>query len=470
MADRGDARQQVLQAAHPEPIGERVRSRRASVGIGGEPRLKVGDPLAHVAVRGRHFSRRERVELEVIVRVDEAGEHDRVVRDRPRHHRVAARDREHRSCRGARAATGVDPAVGADDRGVDECDRPGGRTFEFTGGAAPGRPCATGLAAAGEPRLAHGLRSRGPRAAAGGSWSAAVCQCAGSAACALDDSNVRVQPRSLPLGCSVEYTTTPRWRSTRAHSRSNAREIAARRASPGRDTTMSHERGGERQRAMSAAHERQVEHARARHHRLRQIDANHARAQRRRAAACSGRCRSPRRAPCAPTPAAAARAPPSAPLPSARCGHAADTSAPTPRTHRNGDVTRSRLQIVSRDLISSDSEPRRFRPLIVKDPLQRVQLDRAWLRCACDTATPPARAAAGAAAASAACRSSSGNTRSARSRSCARAGGSSGGDHGVRGSRRSENDCHRSLTHSSSVSGNANACADSASRAPVTGE
>ena len=79
MADRRYARQQVLEAANPDPILERVRAGERESGIGAESWLKVRNPFPDVGVGRAPLHARKGVQLEMIVSIDEPGHHDRVI-------------------------------------------------------------------------------------------------------------------------------------------------------------------------------------------------------------------------------------------------------------------------------------------------------------------------------------------------------------------------------------------------------
>jgi hypothetical protein len=76
MTHSGHARQQVLHAADPETIVERIAARNGERGIGVESRLKIGNPFARVVITVAPFEPRLRVQFEVLVRVDQTREHE----------------------------------------------------------------------------------------------------------------------------------------------------------------------------------------------------------------------------------------------------------------------------------------------------------------------------------------------------------------------------------------------------------
>jgi hypothetical protein len=75
MADRRHTRQQILQAADPHALVERFRPGHGQRWIATEARLEIRDPLAGVLIAIAPLQARLRVELQVIVRVDQPRKH-----------------------------------------------------------------------------------------------------------------------------------------------------------------------------------------------------------------------------------------------------------------------------------------------------------------------------------------------------------------------------------------------------------
>jgi hypothetical protein len=107
MAHGRDAGEEILQPADPHAVVQRLRSGHRQRRITGESRLKVGNPFAGVGVFLPPLEARLRIELEVIVRVDQSGEDE------------AALEIDHRIAFVGRDVDAVDEAV-ADAQGSSE--------------------------------------------------------------------------------------------------------------------------------------------------------------------------------------------------------------------------------------------------------------------------------------------------------------------------------------------------------------
>jgi hypothetical protein len=79
MAHRRHSSEQVFQSAYPHSIVKRIAPGHRQRWIRVKARLKIVDPLARILVTIAPLQPRLRVELEVIVRIDQAGQHEAAV-------------------------------------------------------------------------------------------------------------------------------------------------------------------------------------------------------------------------------------------------------------------------------------------------------------------------------------------------------------------------------------------------------